>query len=110
MSDKTKSAAKLIGGLLALLGSAFGASEAGVMPDLQDIDQLGGLTSLLLIVYLHLVWFPLVKRASSQVEAISATVGAGALVQPEPEAEDSVPQKVAVPRTGPTHVVKPVKP
>lgn len=105
MSEKKKSIAKILGGLLALFGSAFGASEVGVMPDLGELERLGLLGSVLLIVYIELRLLPLVMPGLKKLAAESTPVEVEE-VEPEPV---PVPMSAKVQRTGPTHVVKPVK-
>lgn len=98
MSTKQKSVAKVLGGLLALFGSAFGASEAGVMPDLAELERLGILGSVLLVVYVELRLLPLVMPG---LKKLAASPPADVEV-----AEEAAPQKLEVRRTGPTHVIK----
>jgi hypothetical protein len=99
MSEKKKSIAKVLGGLLALFGSAFGASEAGVMPDLGELERLGVLGTVLLIAYIEirlLPWLlPIRRHAVSKV---------GEQDDAEAEEAPAVPKRAKVQRSGPTLV------
>jgi hypothetical protein len=78
MSEKKKSIVKVLGGLLALFGSAFGASEAGVMPDLGELERLGVLGSVLLIVYIEMRLIPLVMPGLKRIAEAPVPVEAAA--------------------------------
>ena len=89
MSAKQKSIAKILGGLLALFGSAFGANEAGVMPDLAELERLGILGSVLLVVYVEVRFMkwaaPIRQYAVSKV---------GEPIEVEEAEEDATPRPV----------------
>jgi hypothetical protein len=102
MSAKQKSIAKILGGLLALFGSAFGANEAGVMPDLAELERLGVLGSLLLVVYVEVRFM---KWAAPIRQYAVSKVGEPA-AEPEEAEDDATPHPVKIARTGPTHVIK----
>lgn len=102
MSEKKKSFAKVVGVLLALVGSMGGADAAGYAPDLDQVQQLG-LGSVVLIAYLHFVWLPLVKGMDGKLDkALGQTT-------PQVEAVEDEPATRRAATSPGLQVVKPVQ-